>query len=169
VKTFPMWRAVGRAMLDARRREGVTAPRVALDEHRGRYYTALIWKLADERTVELWWRHSGRGRVDLAVKYPEKAPGESTPFTGMDNIESAATALRVLAALDLIPVDIAYAADERYGKCEVPGCRRIARWWRPEGGAAGRWVHHPPRPALPGRNTHQAVVAESNTEHKDNP
>ena len=47
--------------------------------------------------------------------------------------------LRVLAALGLVANEIAYAADERYGKCKR--CKRLARWWPAEAHASARWVH----------------------------
>jgi hypothetical protein len=142
VKLFANWRNVGRAMLDARRREGVTVNTVS--GHK-------TWQ-ADVGTVEARPSSTSGLLVDVY-----KADYTATNFWP---VRDAAEVLRVLAALDLIPADIAYAADERYGRCEVPGCERIARWWHPEGGADGRWVHHPTRPALHGSKNHQAVVTD---------
>jgi hypothetical protein len=141
VKTFSHWRAVGRAMLDARRREGVTAPRTAVDngDHESTGL-GLTWKRADGLTVELWWLRIG-SNVDVAVKYPHEWT-ESRPygqFVGVDNASNAATVLRVLAALELIRADIAYAADERYGRCVK--CGRLAQWWPAEACSPARWVH----------------------------
>lgn len=144
MKTFPHWRNVGRAMLDARRREGATAPRVLRDNERDSMHIQLAWTFQDGRTVELWRWRSGDGGIDLAVK-PAPGPGRPGMFAGLDRLGDAATALRVLAALDLIPADIAYAADERYGRCVK--CDRLAQWVPAEGQFAARWCHlDPTRP-----------------------
>jgi hypothetical protein len=119
VKTFANWRNVGLAMLEARRREGVTV------EPGG------AWRRGDARVLVT---DSRRG---LIIDLPE---GRYLDTGHLD----AGQALRVLAALELIPADIAYAADERYGRCEVPGCGRLARWWPGEAEAEPRWVHTEP-------------------------
>jgi hypothetical protein len=65
--------------------------------------------------------------------------GHSTAAIGLGTTD-AAQVLRVLAALDLIPADIAYAADERYGKCLR--CDRLAQWVPPTDDLfPSRWVH----------------------------
>ncbi|GIE30131.1 hypothetical protein Ait01nite_031760 [Actinoplanes italicus] len=154
MKTFPHWRAVGRAMLDARRREGVTAPRTVLDNRRGAPAVELTWEREDGLTVGLWRLRSGRSGPDLGVRYPDRADGTNL-FAGMDSIDDAGQVLRVLAALELIPADIAYAADERYGRCVK--CGRLAQWWPAEAGADDRWVHDV-RLRFDG-NPHEAEVA----------
>ncbi len=138
MQTFANWRNVGRAMLEARRREGVTAPRTAVDNRRGAPAVELTWERADGLKVELWRLRSGRSGPDLGIRYPDRADGTNL-FAGMDSIDDAGQVLRVLAALDLIPQHFAaaaIAADERYGRCEV--CGRLARLWAVTGPAAHR-------------------------------
>lgn len=130
MRTFPGWRAVGRAMLDARRREGVSVERPK------RVGVVII------RTY--------RGPADavVQVKHYQQAAWFKTfsGITGSTNVypNSAGEALRVLAALDLIPAHLADGPDERYGRCEVPGCRLLAEWWPVEAEAEPRWVHVEP-------------------------
>ncbi|GGN40378.1 hypothetical protein FHR83_007051 [Actinoplanes campanulatus] len=138
MKTFPNWRAVGRAMRWARQQKSVTAPRFVLDNVRDSTALELAWKLADGREVEVWRWRSGNGGIDLTVKH-KPVHGKPELYAGMDGIRDAAEVLRVLAALDLIPADIAYAADERYGRCVR--CGLLARWWPAEAEAGERWVH----------------------------
>jgi hypothetical protein len=123
--TFPHWRNVGRAMRWARQQQGVTVemptPKILI---RSRVY---------------------RGPDDVIVKVntlPSSTWFET--YTGIVgsakvNPNNAAEALRVLAALDLIPADLAYGPDERYGRCVK--CDRLAQWWPAEAGAEDRWVH----------------------------
>jgi hypothetical protein len=118
VKTFSHWRNVGRAMLEARRREGVTV------EPGG------AWRRGDTRVLVT---DSRRG---LIIDLPE---GRYLDTGHLD----AGQVLRVLAALDLIRADIAYAADERYGRCVR--CGRPAQWVPPEGQFAARWCHLDPK------------------------
>lgn len=136
MRTFPGWRAVGRAMLDARRREGVTAPRVLRDNERDSMHIQLAWTFQDGRTVELWRWRSGDGGIDLAVK-PAPGPGRPGMFAGLDRLGDAATALRVLGALGLIPDHLANAVDDE--QCAT--CGSVLHWWPPEGRSPGRWQH----------------------------
>jgi hypothetical protein len=138
VKLFPNWRNVGRAMLDARRREGITGPRTVLDNRRGAPAVELTWEREDGLEVRLWRLRSGWRRPDLGIRFPER-DDDTSLFAGMDGIDNAGQVLRVLAALDLIPADIAYAADERYGRCKR--CGLLAQWWPAEAEAGERWVH----------------------------
>lgn len=129
MRTFAGWRAVGRAMLDARRREGVTVT------HDPDAWHGHEWVRNSADTVSV---HTGQRGCSVTV---DLAGGRHVESGGMD----AATVLRVLAALDLVPADIAYAADERYGRCQV--CRELAQWVPPSGQFAGRWCHlDPDRP-----------------------
>lgn len=129
MKTFPHWRSVGRAMFDARRREGVTVTR-----HPDAWH-GYEW---DRGSADLVSVHTGQRGCSLMV---DLAGGRHLESGGMD----ATSALRVLAALDLIPADIAYAADERYGRCVK--CGRLAQWVPAEGQFAARWCHlDPTRP-----------------------
>jgi hypothetical protein len=123
---FPHWRAVGRAMLQARRREGVTVER-------------------DNKIVGcvLMRYHTYRGPADalVVVKHFEQSTTFDTysGVTGSANVypNSAAEALRLLAALDLIPAHLAEGPDERYGRCVK--CGRLTRRWDDFG--TTRWVH----------------------------
>jgi hypothetical protein len=152
VKTFPHWRNVGRAMRWARRQEGLQGPEI-FDRPFGRRY---LWGwFSDGQTVSV--------NVTWGIGFAVKLRGpRSMELDG----RNAAETLRVLAALDLIPADIAYAADERYGRCEVPKCGLLAKWCPAEAGAKGRWVHAEPWLVM-GPNAHQPAIAESGTEHKD--
>lgn len=147
MKLFPHWRAVGRAMLDARRREGVT---VDVTTVTGYYLTDV---------TENRWRS--------ALATVEVRPGEGGTYVDIHRIDyaavnfwpvrDAAEVLRVLAALELIPADIAYAADERYGRCEK--CGLLAQWVPPSDDLfPGRWVHVK-RLRFDG-NPHMPVVSE---------
>lgn len=138
MRIFPGWRAVGRAMLDARRREGVTVTRYPDAWH------GYEWDRNSADTVSV---HTGQRGCSLMV---DLAGGRHLEAGGMD----AATVLRVLAALELIDARIAYAPDERYGRCEV--CGRLAEWWAAEAGAEDRWVHAEPWLVT---DHHNAVVA----------
>lgn len=153
MRIFPNWRAVGRAMLDARRREGVTGPLTAQENSRTWDRTELTWTHEDGRSVEIHWT-KGHPEVWLDVKRKPQR-GRPANMAGLIDIADAATVLRVLAALGLVPNHIAYAADERYGRCEV--CGRVARWWNDK--LAPRWVHVKPG-AVTGPAAHMAEVAE---------
>lgn len=39
------------------------------------------------------------------------------------------------------PLQISDITEERYARCTVPGCERLARWWPAEAWQPGRWVH----------------------------
>lgn len=140
MKIFNHWRAVGRAMLNARRREGVTVT------HDSNAWHGYEWVRNSSDTVSV---HAGPHGCSLMV---DLAGGRHLECGGMD----AASVLRVLAALDLVPADIAYAADERYGRCQV--CGLLAQWWAGEAEAEPRWVHTEPR-LVAGPNAHRAEVA----------
>lgn len=153
MKLIPNWRNVGRAMLDARRREGITAPRTVLDNERRRV-VILDWR-RDGINVRIAWRRGEDMPLDIGVNFPER-DNETAPFVGMDSTDNATQALRVLAALDLIPAHIATAADERYGRCET--CGRLAQWWH-DSPFYPRWVHVPPMSAAQA-GVHRAEVAD---------
>jgi hypothetical protein len=140
VKTFPHWRAVGRAMRWARQQEGVTVePPTRGIPIRTRRYTGPADVVASVTTVSgSTWFKTFSGVVGSAHVHPN----------------NAAEALRVLAALELIRADIAYAADERYGRCEV--CGRLAQWVPPSGQFAARWCH-----LNPNRPYHRPEVADA--------
>lgn len=136
MKPFPNWRNVGRAMLDARRRKNVRSVVTTIS---GVFAKDLIEHCWDTASVTVTAQHvPGGSAVDLRVTKTDvefKAWGVTDP----------AEVLRVLAALDLVPADIAYAADERYGRCQV--CGELAQWVPPSGQFAGRWCHlNPDRP-----------------------
>lgn len=142
------WRNLGRAMLDARRREGVTVQREKMQ------VGAVLMHV---RTY--------RGPADalVQVKHFQQAVSFETfsGWTGSANVSpnSAGEALRVLAALDLIPQHFAaaaIAADERYGRCQV--CGRLARLWADLD--TPRWVHIQPW-AVTGPHAHRAEVADA--------
>lgn len=126
MKLVPNWRNVGRAMLDARRQDGVT---VTLKRYQHGYgsYRMFTWNGPDRQRVTV-------GSV-LNSEHLTAIAGDRHCDLDAD----AATVLRVLAALELIPADIAYAADERYGRCER--CGLLAQWWPAEAEAGERWVH----------------------------
>lgn len=148
------WRNLGRAMRWARQQEGVTAPRTALDNRRDAPAVELTWQREDGLTVSLWRLRSNRLLPDLSINFPDRPDG-SGKVSGIDGVDSATEALRVLAALELIPVEIAYAADERYGRCQA--CGRMARWWADLDTPS--WVHIQPW-AVTGPAAHRAEVAE---------
>jgi hypothetical protein len=95
MRTFPGWREVGRAMRWARQQDGVTVER-----------------LRDDETGRISWLWHGRNGLITADYFPASDPAETTIETGDTYIDRArfedgATALRVLAALDLIPAELA--------------------------------------------------------------
>lgn len=93
MRTFPGWRAVGRAMRDARQQEGVTVT------HDPNAWHGHEWVRNSADTVSV---HTGPHSCSLMV---DLAGGRHLEAGGMD----AATVLRVLAALDLIPDHLANA------------------------------------------------------------
>lgn len=123
--TFRNWRAVGRAMRWARQQEGVKVK----PPTRGILIRSRIY----------------RGPADAIVQV-NTIPGSTwfKTYTGVTastnvNPENAAEALRVLAALELIPAEIAHAPEERYGRCKR--CDRLAQWSPPSELWPGRWFH----------------------------
>jgi hypothetical protein len=136
MKTFANWRAVGRAMLEARRRGGVVADAKAtvglavVIENRWRFLDrAVITMVTATHAV-------GYDRTDVEIS---RRDVKMTFYA----VSDAAELLRVLAALGLIPAHIAYAADERYRRCEI--CGRVAQWAPPAGPFAERWCHLDPK------------------------
>lgn len=124
MKTFSHWRAVGRAMRWARRQEGVRCSAIV---KQGRVeVTWLRGTSADRVTL------GGAGTLAHSLVI-DLADGRYLEAVRLP----AADLLRVLAALELIPADIAYAAE------------------RPEAATDGSGV--------PGQKTRRAVV-ESNPE-----
>jgi hypothetical protein len=138
MKTFANWRNVGRAMLEARRSEGVTVAR-ARDEQSGE--RVFTWA-TDGMIVTLSFE-DGDDAYRLGVD------GEDVWLT--DGFFGEDT-LRVLAALGLVANEIASAADERYGKCTR--CGRLIQWVPQAGPFAARWCHLDPT-----RPYHKPVVA----------
>jgi hypothetical protein len=131
---FPGWRAVGRALMAARKRVGKDGFERTWDERGSEW----LFTWSHENTL-----------VTLSFK-----PGDDAYRLGGDGdgmwftdgfFGGAVDTLRVLAALGLVDNDIAYAADERYGRCAV--CGRLAQWVPPAGTFAERWCHlDPTRP-----------------------
>lgn len=141
MKTFPNWRAVGAAM------------RWARQQH------AQVDTLTSDWLTDTRWRLGG---IDVRVGRTDIAEGNDLRISGdgldiwIDQVD-VARALRVLAALDLIPAHLADARDERYGRCQK--CGRVARWWDDGPGFEPRWVHINPV-AVSGPAAHRAEVAE---------
>lgn len=95
--TFPGWRAVGRAMRWARQQDGIQGP-AAFEWPFGREYV-WGWYLDGQtvRVIVTW----GIG-FSVSLRGPRVVQLE-----GRDAVET----LRVLAALDLIPAELAEVAD----------------------------------------------------------
>lgn len=91
--TFDGWRAVGRAMRWARQQDGVTVT------HDGDAWFGHEWDRNSMDVVRL----GGRGNRQGYGVMVSLADGRHVESAGLD----AATALRVLAALDLIPAELA--------------------------------------------------------------
>lgn len=137
MKIFNHWRNVGRAMLDARRREGVTHTRTIMLDSLDEVSIDHLWSRTDGTSVWITWITS-RELVDIRA-------GGAVSECALSDWDNAAQALRVLAALDLIPAHLAYGDDERYGRCEV--CGELAQWVASVGPFADRWCHlNPTRP-----------------------
>lgn len=147
------WRNVGRAMRWARQQEGVTGPRTVEENTRNWNLVELTWTHQDGRSVEISWT-KGAPEVWVEVKRKPR-PGRPANIAGLVDVDNAATVLRVLAALDLIPDHLANGEDERYGRCVK--CGRLARWWDDQ--LTARWVHVQPG-AVTGPAAHMAEVAE---------
>lgn len=126
MNTFPGWRSVGRAMRLARRQDGVTVSR----EDNGTWITHT-WRYGDRADhVEL----GGAGTLAYSLTV-DLADGRYLEASRLP----AAEILRVLAALGLLPREIAEMRDERYGRCEKCGERCV---WVPAAEPfEPRWVH----------------------------
>lgn len=140
---FPGWRNVGLTMRALRQQEGVQGP--AIKNHPfGRSYSWGWPKTGQVVTVTVTWgiaySITSRGPLDFRLNNP-----------------TSQHALRVLAALELIPANIAYAAEERYGRC-----KRLTEWSPPAGDLwPGRWFHvHDRDEQFTGFADHLAEVAE---------
>jgi hypothetical protein len=97
------WRAVGQAMRWARQQEGVTVRRMVVDNS-WPVTIDLEWKRPDGHSVLVTWA-TNREWVDVYA-------GGPVDDVHMSNCGDAATVLRVLAALDLIPAELAQVHDE---------------------------------------------------------
>ena len=142
MRIFSGWRAVGKAMLEARRRKVSHA--------------AYAGGLA-HTTENRWHLDNVVVSANRLTDHPEKVDVEirtGDTHVTMWPAPDAATVLRVLAALDLIPAHLAAAEDERYGRCVK--CGKLARWWNDR--LAARWVHVQPW-AVTGPAAHLAEVA----------
>lgn len=144
MQTFANWRNVGRAMRWARQQEGVIQGPAKFDQPFGREYVWGWW--ADGQTV--------RVHITWGIGYAVVLRGPR--LLRIDQGVDPAGTLRVLAALDLIPAEIANAADERYGRCQV--CGRMARLWADLD--TPRWVRIQPW-AVTGPHAHRAEVADA--------
>lgn len=129
--TFPNWRNVGLAMRWARQQAHIQADATTM--------TSIV-KVTDNRWrsvpngTRVMARHAvGYDRTDVEV-------GRKDLDLTFFGVADAAEVLRVLAALGLIPNEIAYAAEERYGRCAK--CDQLVRWSPPSGDLwPGRWFH----------------------------
>jgi hypothetical protein len=147
VKTFSHWRAVGRAMRWARQQPHIQADSTTIVDLAK--VTDNRWRSVPNGTRVVARHAVGYDRTDVEV-------GRKDLDLTFFGVADAAEVLRVLAALKLIPADIAYAADERYGRCVK--CGRLAQWWH-DSPFFPRWVHVPPLSAArPG--VHRAEVAD---------
>jgi hypothetical protein len=139
---FPGWRAAARAMRWARQQPGITAD------------SLKFGALTDSR-----WRGNGydvrigRSALQGVAQLRISAPSVDVWINAIDTAE----ALRMLAALKLIPDEMAEVHDERYGRCET--CGRIARWWD-DPGFEPRWVHINPT-AVSGPRAHRAQISDN--------
>ncbi|WP_328465472.1 hypothetical protein OHA21_43675 [Actinoplanes sp. NBC_00393] len=124
MKTFPGWRAVGRAMRWARRERAIFT---LITE--GARFEETSWRRGGAFAV---LTATGGDQLDLIVNL---AHGGQVDMSDLDAAES----LRVLAALDLIPADLAQVRDERYARCTV--CGRTVTWAPGHGMWQARWVH----------------------------
>lgn len=132
MRIFIGWRAVGAAMLEARRRQGVrpvvTSGGLA-DTTESRWYLGGVMVSANRLTE---WPE----RVDVEIRVGDTV--QQVTHVTMWPAPNADTVLRVLAALKLIPAEIAYADDERYGRCKH--CKGVVRRVANEGWPV-RWNH----------------------------
>jgi hypothetical protein len=130
MRTFDGWRAVGRAMRWARQQPDVAFSRT----HRDRP-VRLRWDGDFNRSVLVKLYNARNITVELGT--------EDSPWNAVGEFD-APTLLRILAALDLIPAELAEPSP-RYGRCTR--CGRIAEWAEPTRQFAGRWCHlRPERP-----------------------
>jgi hypothetical protein len=150
MKTFTGWRAVGRVMWYARKQEDVE--RTVIGEN--------------GRLIEMTWRgpgHSYVGVVDLGGEAVSLTLASRTGGLVDGDKLTAAEALGVLAALGLIPDELARVRDERYGRCKT--CGELCTWDSGHDMWVPRWLHCDP---FRGQG-HRAEVAESNIERKEVP
>ena len=115
MKTFTGWRAVGRVMRWARQ-QGIYRE-VHTD---GGALSEMVWILNDERGVTVMPSLREGVQVDVSRK-PE--PGRPHWMGGLIDATSASTILRFLAALDVIPAELAEVHDERPVRCAW--CHRL--------------------------------------------
>jgi hypothetical protein len=149
MKTFANWRSVGRAMLEARRRQGVVVDAKTVVGLAA--VTDIRWRFLDRAviTMVIATHAVGYDRTDVEISRRDA----KLTFYG---VSDAAEILRVLAALDLIPADLAEVRDERYARCV---CKRVL-FWRPETPELpARW-RHLDRRAYIEHGLHRAEVAE---------
>jgi len=141
MRTFPGWRQVGRVMRWARQQDGVTHT-VEPDAWHGHEW--------DRNSADIV-RAGNRGGTGFGF-IVDLADGRVVSTAGLN----AAEALGVLAALDLIPAELAEVRDERYGRCLTCGG---VLFWRPEScDLPGRWRHLDKR-AYRDFGVHRAEVA----------
>lgn len=145
LRAFPGWRAAGLAMVWARR-QGAVVKRKALELDPGNL-TDHSWSLnhAALTVSGMSWREPTEVVIDAGAVHIE-----------MDSAD-VATVLRLLAALNLIPAELAEPS-ERYGRCVT--CGQLCRWdeghdlWTP------RWLHCDPVEVWATSTQHLAEVAE---------
>lgn len=147
MRIFPGWRAVGRVMRWARQQDGVTHNRTVMLDSLDETTIDHLWSRDNGFSVWITWSPS-RELIDIRA-------GGAVSECSLSDWDNAAQALRVLAALNLIPAHLAAAEDERYGRCVK--CDRTVRWWH-EPPFTARWVHVQPW-AVTGPAAHLAEVA----------
>lgn len=143
MKPFPGWRAAGRAMQWARQQDGVTVER-----DRDGAWVSRRWRSGDPADhVEL----GGAGSLAHSLTI-DLADGRYIESAHLPAVE----VLRVLAALGLIPDELAQVRDERYARCVT--CNGVLYWRAGRHGLPDRWGHLDRRAYLDG-GTHRAEVA----------
>ncbi|GIE35937.1 hypothetical protein Ait01nite_089820 [Actinoplanes italicus] len=143
MKAIPCWRAIGAAMRWARQQKDVRRS-VIRDDETG-------------RLIEMAWDRDGYTDLVAIAWTPDGGPHLYVNLDDQRHLQAeefdAATTLRVLAAMGLIPAHLVELLDERYGRCAK--CDRLARWWNDK--LAPRWVHAQPW-AVTGPAAHMAEV-----------